>query len=89
VCSYKLSNQQFLASDFQPSLQLLALVGESLTALVLLCNGLEPVLIEAEVQLRWLEQASPPLAGASLLALVCVKATAYATLLSSSTLCPN
>jgi hypothetical protein len=56
VGSYKLSDQQFLASDFQLSLQLLAPVGETLAALMLLYDDSKLVLIEieaeAEVQLE-------------------------------------
>jgi hypothetical protein len=49
VYSYKPRNLQLLAFDFQPSLQLLALVGERLAALGLLFDGPELVLIEAEM----------------------------------------
>jgi hypothetical protein len=59
-------------------------VGETLVAPMLLFDGPKLVLIEAEI-----EQASPPLVGASLLALVCVRATTYATCLSSLILCSN
>jgi hypothetical protein len=50
VSSYKPSDQQFLASDFQLFLQLLAPMGETLAALILLYDDPELVLIEIKAE---------------------------------------
>jgi hypothetical protein len=56
VCLYKLSDQQFLVSDFQLFSQLLASIVETLATSVLLYNNSELVLIkikaEAKMQLE-------------------------------------
>ena len=49
---YKPSNQQFLVSDFQLSLQLLAPVGETLAALMLLYDDPKLVLIKIEAKAK-------------------------------------
>ena len=50
--SYKPSDPQLLASDFQLVAQLLVYVEVHLTAVVLLYVGLEPVLLEHEFEVE-------------------------------------
>ena len=50
VCSYRPSDQQLLASDFQMLAQPPALVEECSTVLILLYSGLKPVLLKVEAE---------------------------------------